>query len=224
MQVEMQRTYHFSLNARTTLDEALSSQIARHGVRRRFLRNAAVIHQGDAGNGFWLIETGTVTVCRFDDDGAKTIYAVLGPGDLLGELAFFAGIKRQVDAIADCDAELVWIDRGLCDRLLTTDPGFARYLLGSLSSQLRTALDRIESGQRHSAKERLLRLLAEMSGQQGSTVACTQQELADLLGVSRVTVGQLLGRIAGAGLIERKYRSLRIADPQALLDEINRSR
>lgn len=186
------------------------------GRRRRFGDGAIIQQRGDASDGFWLIETGQVMVCRYGRDGELIVYAVLGPGDLFGELACFSGVPRQVDAVADGDAVLVRVDAAQVDRLLATRPDFARWLLQSLAHQLRGALDRIEGDHSHSAVERLTRVLAAIAARDGPEIAATQQQLADLVGVSRVTAGQGLGALAAAGLIEKRYGRIRVIDVEAL--------
>ena len=63
--------------------------------------------------------------------------------------------------------------------------------------------------------ERLARLLAAMAADaaDGMTVRATQQQLADLLGVSRVTLGAALRDLAVRGTIERGYRHVRVLPP-----------
>ena len=77
------------------------------GQRLSFAAGQLIQQQGDVGDGFWMIESGRVAICRFAPDGGVTTFAVLGSGDLFGELAHFAGTARQVDAVADDAAVLV---------------------------------------------------------------------------------------------------------------------
>ena len=73
---------------------------------RSFADGQFVQHQGDPGDAFWAVIEGHVLVGRYAEDGAFTAFAVLGPGDIFGELAFFTGLERQVDAIASGPARL----------------------------------------------------------------------------------------------------------------------
>lgn len=200
----------------TRVDVDLAALLSREGRRLRFAAGQVIQLHGDASDGFWLIETGTVTLCRIDADGDATVFAVLGSGDLFGELAHFAEVPRQVDALTESDAVLVRIDAALVKRLIAGEPNFARLLLRSLANQLRFALDRIDSDRSLSAAERLTRALAEMARREGSRLALTQQALADYVGVSRVTAGQVLRELAMNGLIEIGYRQLVVPDPDKL--------
>lgn len=212
----MQRTYQLSEMPSTRAEGALAALLAREGRRYRFADGAVIQQQGDIGAGFWMIEQGTVSVCRFGEHGSLTVFGLLGAGDLFGELAHFAGLPRQVDAVALGDATLVRIGAALIDRLLEDQPDFARWLLKSLAHQLRVALDRIDRDHNLPAHARLSRALADMVRREGPELDLTQQALADLIGISRVTAGQILADLEKAGTIRRGYRRIVVINPAAL--------
>ena len=212
----MQRPYQLSGIAPIRVGGELAALLARKGRRQYFTAGSLIQQQGDASDGFWLIEAGAVTICRFDADGGITAFAVLGAGDLFGELAHFAGVPRQVDAVAESDAVLIRIDARLVERLLAEEPEFARWLLRSLASQLRMALDRIDRDRNLSAEARMIRVLVDLAGREREGLALTQQELGELIGTSRITAGQILRRFAKAGLVRLEYRRIVVIDHAAL--------
>lgn len=148
--------------------------------------------------------------------GSITVYAVLGPGELFGELAYLAGVSRQVDAVADEDTVLVRISTLLVDGLLETEPMFARWLLKSLVNQLRLALDRIEGDNHLPAQARMIRVLADLTQRNGLEIAITQQALGELIGVSRVTAGHILHELEALQLLRLEYRRIIVIDPERL--------
>lgn len=212
----MQRTYQFSDITPTRAEGHLAELLLREGTVRQFPGGALVQQQGDDGDGFWMIKSGTVSLCRFARDGSVTIFGVLGSGDLFGELAYFAGVSRQVDALAEEDATLVRIGAALIEQLLGSEPDFARWLLKSLSNQLRASLDRIEADRQLSAQQRLIRTLVDMVRRDGPSIGMSQQGLGELIGVSRITAGHLLRRLAASGLISLQYRRISVPDPDRL--------
>ncbi len=189
------------------LAQLLSRARARHFAAGQFIQ-----HQGDPGDAFWAVIDGYVTIGRHSEEGIFTHFAVLAAGDLFGELAFFTGVPRQVDAIAEGSASMIAIDRTLLRQLMAADVGWAELLLRSLSRQLAIALDTIDAERRLGAIERLADLLVIMARESEGrdTVHSTQQQLADLLGVSRVTLGAALGQLARRGQVERGYRQIRL--------------
>lgn len=220
----MQRTYQLAEIAPTRADGGMAALLIREGRRCRFAAGAIIQHQGDAADGFWLVETGAVSICRFGSDGTITVYAVVGPGDLFGELAYFTGMPRQVDVLAETDAALIRIDTALIDRLFQQQPDFGRWLLKSLGNQLRIALDRIEGDRSLSAEARVARVLVGMVWRSGPELHTTQEALANLVGVSRVTVGQILGRLARSGVITLGYRRIVVTNLARLTGQATTTR
>lgn len=208
----MQRSYHFALAERTGLSQAERERLAAMAPMRSLADGQFVQHQGDPGDAFWVVCEGNVLAGRHAEDGRFTAFAVLGPGDIFGELAFFTGVPRQADAIASGPARLIAIDRPLLRRLMADDIGWAELLLRSLSRQLAVTLDIIDAARRLPTADRLARLLAAMAADAPDrcTVRATQQQLADLLGVSRVTLGVALRDLTARGLVERGYGRIRI--------------
>ena len=208
----MQRSYHFPLAERTRLSPVECDRLLAMARARPFADGQFVQQQGTPGDSFWAVVEGHVLVGRYAEDGGFTAFAVLGPGDLFGELAFFTGVPRQADAFASGPARLVAIDRPLLRRLMAADVGWAELLLRSLGRQLAGALDIIDAERRLGSADRLLRLLGMMAadGDDGATVRATQQQLADLLGVSRVTLGAALRELTARGLVETGYGQIRL--------------
>lgn len=212
----MQRTYQLSDMAPTKADADLAALLLRAGRRFRFDAGTVIQQQGDMVDGFWLIESGNVSICRFGADGGVTIFAVLGPGDLFGELAHFTGVARQVDVVAETDVAMVRMDTVAINALLDAEPAFARWLLKSLAHQLRTALDRIDGDRTLSAGDRVVRVLKDMVARDGPELHVTQEALANYVGVSRVTMGAILNRLSRAGLIRLGYRRIYVGNEDAL--------
>jgi CRP-like cAMP-binding protein len=212
----MQRTYQLSEMAPTKADDDMAALLVRAGRRYRFDASAVVQQKGDRADGFWLIEAGNVSVCRFGEEGGVTIFAVLGPGDLFGELAHFTGVVRQVDVVAETDVTMTRVDTAAINELLDAEPAFARWLLKSLAHQLRSALNRIDGDRTLSAEDRVKRLLTDMVTRDGPELHITQEALANYVGVSRVTMGAILNRLSRAGLIQLGYRQIYVTNPDAL--------
>lgn len=208
----MQTTYQLSSLPGTRLDPALARRLLQEGQPRQFGAGAMIQQQGDDGDGFWLIESGTVAVCRFGEAGQVTVFAILGPGDLFGELAYFAQLSRQVDALAQSDARLIRVGSALIERLLDGEPQFARALLNSLAHQLRAALLSIDRERSQSAQQRICRMLADLATRDGPQLRLTQQSLGEVIGVSRITAGQILSKLQADGVIQLGYRKISVID------------
>lgn len=189
--------------------------------RPKTVKKGQIIQQrGDRARVFWAIESGTVDIGRFRLDGKFNIFARLGDGESFGELAFIGEFLRQVDAIAVVDSRLIEIGERELVSLLESDSGSARIMLKALAHLMQGSLDLIEESRNLSAVKRLALALARLSDKPDSKVeiSVTQQELADLVGISRVSLGKGLAELAGRGFVERCYGKIRITDVSAMLN------
>ena len=79
------------------------------------------------------------------------------------------------------------------------------------------AFDLIEAGRRLSTAERLVQALANQCGDELDVeINLTQQELADLIGVSRVSLGKALSNLEKQDLVRRGYGKLTVPDGKKL--------
>lgn len=202
----------------SSLDAELQRQLRERASLRSFSNGQLIQQRGEEADGFWLIESGSVSVGQYLPDGEFRGIALLGPGDSYGELALFARRPRVVDAIARAPTEARFIRGSDFERLLVANPGAMRHLLGALSLQLQEMLDIIAGIRRGTATSRIAGMLANLSGAAEEPVALsvTQQELGELLGLTRATVNATLRELEQAGLVERGYGRLTVRDPAAL--------
>ncbi len=200
------------------LPQAMREALRASAPLRRFADGQLIQSRGDTPDGFWLIEEGRVSVGQFRPDGDFRGVAMLGPGDSYGELAMLSGRTRIVDAVARGPAALRAIRTSAFDRLLAVDPDAMRLLLAALASQLQETLDLLANLRRGSTVMRAARLLANFagSGPATRTLALTQQEVADLLGVTRATANLALRYLEETGLVERGYGTIAVPEPARL--------
>ena len=85
--------------------------------------------------------------------------------------------------------------------------GLAVELLQSLAGTIRLLSAQVDAMAFLRADERIARLLTRLADETG-TVHATQEELANLAGLSRVTVSRALARMEREGLVKRGYGSL----------------
>lgn len=104
---------------------------------------APIFHEGESGSCAYLIERGQVQISKRMNGSPRTL-AVLGPGELFGELAPIDGERRSATALALCETEVIPISRAQLDsKIDEADP-----LVGLL---LRLVLGRLRSTQRQSS-------------------------------------------------------------------------
>lgn len=201
-----------------SLPVSLQEELRRGSLRRSFSDGQLVQHRGDAADGFWIIEKGQVKLGHYAASGEMQALIILGPGDSFGELACLGYFPRVLDAEAIGSLEMLWVSEGVLSAAIASCPKVARELLRALSQQLQEALDNLIVFRNLSAPKRLaMRLLALGEGKPAPVkLGIRQQELAELVGVSRMTIASTLAQLDDLGLVSRHYRHLVINDPAAL--------
>lgn len=200
------------------LPEDIRRRLLDHGRSRPFVKGELIQQRGDTGREFWHIQSGSVQIGRYSVDGKLNIFAVLGPGESFGEQAFLGEFPRMVDAIAGSDTILIRIGEAELQAAIASDARVARILLKAMAHMVQQAFDLIEAGRNLSTVERVTQALLRLcdDGAHDCMVDVTQQELADLVGVSRVSLGKALTRLEAVGLIERCYGRINVRDRNAL--------
>jgi len=98
-----------------------------------------IIHKGTSADSVYVMLSGAAEVL----DGDRKL-ALIGPGDLFGEVGFFIGIPRTADIkAATDDVELLVLDRGTLGRLIENDSvATAKFLRNALRSVCRKFAER----------------------------------------------------------------------------------
>lgn len=100
----------------------------------------AIFREGETGSCAYLVERGQVEISK-QANGSRRVLAVLGPGELFGELAPIDGERRSATALALCETEVLPLSRAQLDtKIDEADP--------LVTLLLRLILDRLRSTQR----------------------------------------------------------------------------
>lgn len=202
----------------SVLPEEVRRFLEDSAATQRFEGGQIIQQRGDQPDGFWVIESGSIAVGQFLASGEFRGVALLGPGDSWGELAMFASRPRVVDAVARSPSAVRHIRADLFDAAIERHPQALHPLLSALSEQLQETLDVVAGIRRGSAQARLAGLLASLSRDEPlpSRLAISQQELGELLGLTRATVNKALGEFEERALIARGYGFVEVRKREAL--------
>jgi CRP-like cAMP-binding protein len=86
------------------------------------------VHQGEAGDSFYIIKKGSVDVIVEKAGGEGVVVATLGAGNLFGEMSLLTGAARTATIRVIEDAEFVVIDRESFRDTLIHNPSIAESL------------------------------------------------------------------------------------------------
>ena len=189
-----------------------------------FSRGDVIFDEGDAGDKLFAVIEGKVKLARTAPDGRENLQAVLGPGEMFGELSLFDPKPRTAGAVALTDTVLASLAHEELRPWITGRPDVAVQLLQALAQRLRRTNDVLADLVFSDVPSRVAKALlglAERFGQptnDGIHVAhdLTQEELAQLVGASRETVNKALADFSARGWIVIESRAVVIRDVEGL--------
>ncbi len=174
---------------------------------------------GDPSRNVYLLEHGRITLTKIGAGGKVVTVEVLEPGEVFGELEALEGVPRETAAEALDDTMLCVIHGKDFVNYLSTHPNISMKLTRVIGLRLRRAQSRIEDLVCRNVPARLAQLLFELRRREesrGIGTTLTHQEMANLIGCSRETVSNALGRFRNYGLIHIKGRTVTIVDEKGL--------
>ena len=206
------------------LDDEASDALRATMSRTDVGRGQALFHEGDPGDRLYVIIDGKVKLGRASGDGRENLLAVLGPGEMFGELSLFDPGPRNATATAIADTSLIALGSDDLVHWLTGRPEVARQLLRALARRLRRTNEAMADLVFSDVPGRVAKALLDLSERfgrptdDGLRVAhdLTQEELAQLVGASRETVNKALADFASRGWLRLEARAVVLIDVERM--------
>ncbi len=193
--------------------------------RRQALPAKQVLfHRGAAGQEMFVILSGGVKVSTLSSDGKEIIFDVLGPGDFFGELSLLDGRPRTCTITTLTSSRFLVLPRTFFFRFLEQMPQSAIALLQVLANRLRQMDAFLEDVLFLDVEARLAKrimALARIYGRNcGASVhidlKMSQQELANLVGISRESVNKYFKAWEKEGIIAIRQGCMLVKQAQIL--------
>src|SRR5947209_9306142 len=94
-------------------------------VERPFAPGAMLIREEDSGDSMFVIASGEVAVSVIDG-GVERNLAMLGAGDLVGEMSLMTGAKRSATVIAISPVIALEVTKAAIEPILNANPGLVQ--------------------------------------------------------------------------------------------------
>ncbi|GAB77046.1 CRP/FNR family transcriptional regulator, anaerobic regulatory protein [Austwickia chelonae] len=187
-------------------------------------RGDVLFREGQRGDSLYVIVSGKIKLGRSSTDGRENLMAILGPGEMFGELSLFDPGPRTATATAVADTELIGMGNESLHEYLKDRPAVSLTLLASLARRLRRTNDSVADLVFTDVPGRVAKALLDLANRfgqpadEGVLVAhdLTQEELAQLVGASRETVNKALADFASRGWLRLEARAVVLLDVDRL--------
>jgi CRP/FNR family cyclic AMP-dependent transcriptional regulator len=204
------------------LDEEDRRRVLAAASRQRYRRGEAIFREGDRGDSLHLLDRGHVAVQLTTPLGDVLTLAVLGPGEMFGELAALASEPYRSATIRSLDGtETLVISGDDFTELRRRHPNLNELLLELASARIPRLSAQLVEALFVRADKRVLRrvlALAELhgGGAAGTTIPVRQEDVAELSGASRPTVNRALKEAEAGGAIALGRGRITVVDPERL--------
>jgi anion transporter len=119
------------------LDRVTLAKLAAHLQPLFYSAGSTIFRQGDAGDAFYLVASGSVGVYAKDDRAvAETRVKVLHAGEPFGEMALLSNIPRTATINVETDCEVLRLGRSAFVELVREQPSVGLAIAGTLSQRL----------------------------------------------------------------------------------------
>ena len=198
--------------------------LAKRVQRRKFSRGDIIFVKDDPGESMFIVEDGAVRIYVPGTQGADLTLAVMQPGEFFGDLSLLDGRPRSASAQASRKLTLLTLEREDLTELVESRPKAALAILRVIAERLRDTDQMASDLAFLDVSGRLARRLLDLAASNGRehedglliNVTITQEELANMIGVTRESVNRNLGMFRRLGLIGRDGRRIVVRDEAGL--------
>ena len=193
--------------------EKLFSQI--HFQLRTYQKNDLITQSGEICDRLLIIQRGNVKA-EMNDYSGKTIKIedIEAPRPLATAFLFGKENRFPVTVSANTEVEIVSIPKPEFMKLLQLNSLILNNYLNTISTRAQFLSKRLKFLSFKTIKQKIAHYLLEMAGDRPQTVEIhqSQEQLAEIFGVTRPSLARTLSEMNREGLIETQRRFIKIVD------------
>ena len=205
-----------NVNIFTNLSNSALEKIEGLFVLRQYPKGSMIILEEEYGDVVFIVKTGTIKITRVNDEGKEVILSLMGPYDIVGELAIIDGEARSANVLAQESCELYAIKSEDFLEILRNNFEISLALMEELAARIRKSDQHIEvlslSDAEHRIGISILNLAEEMGIiRQGMVTIANlpfQQDIANMSGTSRETVSRILKLFEDKNMLSKSGHKL----------------
>lgn len=185
-------------------------------TRKKVAKGKTIYSQGEICSQAYVVVSGRVGITMLSASGHELMIDIVGRGALCGEGAAFDGLPRFSSANALEACELLSISASEFCNLMASDAALAGLVAQTIALKQRTLAARLAQIAQSSPELRITELLSQISEPEALDVMLTHQQIASLIGASRITVTRAMQRLRKEGAIRchrGRYQLVRTSAP-----------
>lgn len=176
-----------------------------------FKKNMALFHQGEPAQFFYIVESGSIRITFYQKDGAEKQICMVEHGALLGEAACIMEKVHLTTAVAAVDSAVYIIPWHEAKQKMKDNWDLNQSVTMTLCRKEFILFYQVMALSFSDAMQRIAQVLINLAHEYGVTteagllipVRFTQQDIANLTSLSRVTVSNILNYFAAREILTR---------------------
>lgn len=185
-----------------------------------FKKGKLLFFENGIPTGAFLLKSGRAKIYKTGLDGKDQIFYIYKSGDLLGYHALLCDEKFEDSCEILENSEVLFISKNDFDHLLHTIPNLNQLLIKNMAHEFGVLVNTITVLAQKPLRERLALylLILEERYQNGGAhnISLPREDLANIIGTARESLGRLLKEFREEGLIEINQKSISLLDKQKL--------
>lgn len=206
------------------LDQDELELLCKNSYAKLYEKGEIIFFENDSVKKLYFLVNGKVKLSMLSAEGKEKVLTILQEGDIFGELSLFDEDPHPLTAKVMDDARLLIIPWNEMEKMIIDRPSLAIKIIEALSKKTRLLTSQVRELVFQDAAGRLASLLSRLADdfgreiEQGTVIdlVLTHQEIANLIGSSRVTVTKLINKFIDDGMITIKKRKIIIIDFESL--------
>lgn len=192
--------HHESSTPGSRFSDDWIDRFEQYAVSKTFPRGTLIFSEGDESDGMFIIREGKIKVFMSDESGKEMLIAILGPGEIVGEVASLDGQPRTASVSALVNTRVAKIGLPEFRQFLEENPDLALEIIRVLTSRIRDHSTSISNLAFKNVYGRVVWLLEKhaLENDDGSFTLnrkFTQQDIADMVGSSREMVSRVISEL-----------------------------
>lgn len=173
-------------------------------VRKKLLKKGEILYyDGNPVESVYLVKEGRVKLSKCFRDGKEVIIGFRGTDEILGEEALFKDYEHNSTAVITEDSFICVCRKKDFEKVIKENPKLAIKIIKNLGQKLQDNTIKISNMVTRNVRERVRFLLSQLAREYGIKtnkgllidLKLTHQEIADLVGASRVMVSRVLSEL-----------------------------
>ena len=179
-------------------------------------KGAVMMPAGSAVEGWHAVLSGLVMLQSPASKGRASAFIGVPDGEWFGEGSAMKPEPRKYNVVALRPTTLLCLPLPLFATLRESSLAFNQFLVQHLNMRLGQAMTIIEAGRTQSPEHRVALYLSRLFWRSTRRLNLTQDELGQLVGLSRQTVNRVLRTLEALGIVSLDFGKVAIVDDEAL--------